>query len=92
NLTKRIESAILSAPLEKGLFFDNDFEYLVFREYPWIRTAQGVLVDLGAKVARMSGSGSTLYGLFDTVPEFETLRERLGDAAIFRCRFIDSVK
>ncbi|MEI7735834.1 MAG: 4-(cytidine 5'-diphospho)-2-C-methyl-D-erythritol kinase [Ferruginibacter sp.] len=42
----------------------NDFEKPVFEKYPVIKTIKQQLYDLGAEYAAMSGSGSTVYGLF----------------------------
>lgn len=43
----------------------NDFEEPVFRKYPEIAAIKDKLYDLGAVYASMSGSGSSVYGIFD---------------------------
>jgi len=42
----------------------NDFEQTVFKQYPVLSNIKQRLLDLGAYYAAMSGSGSTIYGLF----------------------------
>lgn len=44
----------------------NDFEGVVFPEFPEIQRAKEILVKAGAGGALMSGSGSTVFGLFET--------------------------
>jgi 4-diphosphocytidyl-2-C-methyl-D-erythritol kinase len=46
-------------------FFENDFESVVFPTYPEIGAIKDKLIALGAKFASLSGSGSTVYGIFD---------------------------
>jgi 4-diphosphocytidyl-2-C-methyl-D-erythritol kinase len=43
----------------------NDFETPVFEQYPAIARLRDSLYELGAAYAAMSGSGSTVFGLFD---------------------------
>lgn len=50
----------------------NDFERSVFPQHPELAAIKRTLYDMGALYASMSGSGSTMYGLFSRpVPEAE---------------------
>lgn len=44
----------------------NDFEISVFKKYPLIKEIKECLYNQGAHYASMSGSGSAVYGLFDS--------------------------
>ena len=46
-------------------FFENDFEKIVIPAYPEIGSIKNKLLDSGAKFASLSGSGSTVFGIFD---------------------------
>jgi 4-diphosphocytidyl-2-C-methyl-D-erythritol kinase len=64
---------------------ENDFERVVFPEYPELREVKSVLRREGARYASLSGSGSTLYGLFDSAGKAEAVAERMraaGRAAV----------
>ena len=58
-------SEVIKRPIEEwqGLLV-NDFEASVFPRYPEIAATRDRLLDLGATYAAMSGSGSSVYGLF----------------------------
>jgi 4-diphosphocytidyl-2-C-methyl-D-erythritol kinase len=43
----------------------NDFEPVVFAHHPELRDIKRMLIESGARVALLSGSGSGIYGLFD---------------------------
>ena len=42
----------------------NDFENVVFGLHPQLKSIKGKLLRLGARPALMSGSGSSLFGIF----------------------------
>jgi 4-diphosphocytidyl-2-C-methyl-D-erythritol kinase len=45
---------------------ENDFESVVFPKHPAIREVKRALEKAGAKYASLAGSGSTVYGLFES--------------------------
>ena len=47
----------------------NDFELSVFKKFPEIGRIKEILYREGAVYANMSGSGSTVYGIFDKKPD-----------------------
>ncbi|MBC35218.1 MAG: 4-(cytidine 5'-diphospho)-2-C-methyl-D-erythritol kinase [Bacteroidetes bacterium] len=51
----------------------NDFEKSIFLKHPEIGQIKDSLLDLGAVYAAMSGSGSALFGIFDSEPECSEL-------------------
>jgi len=59
---------------------ENDFERVVFPENPELREVKNVLQREGARYASLSGSGSTLYGLYDSANEAEAAAERMRGA------------
>lgn len=62
---------LLSKPLETWKdTVVNDFEASVFPKYPEIAAIKDKLYDMGAVYASMSGSGSSVYGIFDEPVEY----------------------
>ncbi|MGC1536426.1 MAG: 4-(cytidine 5'-diphospho)-2-C-methyl-D-erythritol kinase, partial [Candidatus Sulfotelmatobacter sp.] len=55
----------------------NDFEEVVFPEYPELSEGKSALERAGAKYASLSGSGSTLYGVFASKEAARTAVVRL---------------
>ena len=64
--TKHLTSAVSEdkKPLAHALRLYNSFEAVVFPEYPVLRQIKEHLLRDGATAAMMSGSGSTIFGLF----------------------------
>ena len=50
-------------------FFDNEFESVVFHIHPEIGALKSELLNQGAYFASLSGSGSTVYGIFDSLDQ-----------------------
>ena len=59
---------------------ENDFERVVFPEYPDLREVKRVLQREGALFASLSGSGSTLYGVFASGEEAQDVAGRMSAA------------
>lgn len=57
---------------QQNRLFVNDFEATVFPKHPIIGTIKKRLLETGAFYASMSGSGSTVFGLFKNDPEGST--------------------
>ena len=57
----------------------NDFEAVVALRHPDVATARDGLLRTGARAARMTGSGSTVFGLFDSAPSDADLAALRGE-------------
>jgi 4-diphosphocytidyl-2-C-methyl-D-erythritol kinase len=52
----------------------NDFEGHIFRDHPVIRGVKAELYEHGALYASMSGSGASVFGIFETIPDLDDLK------------------
>jgi 4-diphosphocytidyl-2-C-methyl-D-erythritol kinase len=50
----------------------NDFEDVVFARHPHLRTLRQAFHDAGATIARMTGTGSVVFGVFQDVTDADT--------------------
>jgi 4-diphosphocytidyl-2-C-methyl-D-erythritol kinase len=66
---------LLSDLVRTGI--ENDFERVVFPKYPELRDIKGALERAGSRYTSLSGSGSTLYGLFRSAAEAAKAASRL---------------
>ena len=75
---------IISRPLPSwdGLLV-NDFEPSVFAALPQLWLIKARLLDAGAQYAAMSGSGSTVFGIFDNDKLAESIADTFADCATF---------
>jgi 4-diphosphocytidyl-2-C-methyl-D-erythritol kinase len=70
---------------------ENDFEVPIFAEYPRLGILKQRLYDAGALYAAMSGSGSTIFGLFNTKEEARHGALELADIRNAVARFLPPV-
>lgn len=57
--------------------FENEFEGVLFPEYPELRRLKRALLAAGAQRAQMTGSGSTVFGMFASLPEAQRAGRKL---------------
>jgi 4-diphosphocytidyl-2-C-methyl-D-erythritol kinase len=70
----------------------NDFEEVVFEQYPALRKIKQRLVRAGASAALMSGSGSSLFGLFRDRNRISRAMESLEGNKTFRFSSVSRVR
>jgi len=61
----------------------NDFEEAVFHSSPRLRTLKRKLIKLGANPAMMSGSGSSIFGIFDSQAQVNQAIESFRKETVF---------
>jgi 4-diphosphocytidyl-2-C-methyl-D-erythritol kinase len=76
NLRGLLESSIDNPKILRESL-SNDFEESVFREFTDISNLKQTLLDKGAEVALMSGSGSSVFGFFTSEARAKHLRSEL---------------
>jgi len=82
--SRSLESDILNLPIEQWSdFIHNDFEDSIFPKFPEIKSIKEKLYTKGAVYAAMSGSGSTVFGIFK---KETNLRSEFADCFVFEGR------
>jgi 4-diphosphocytidyl-2-C-methyl-D-erythritol kinase len=70
----------------------NDFEEVVFEQHPELAALKKRLVRAGAAVSLMSGSGSSVYGLFRDRNRIKHALEAVGQKQAFRISLVSRVR
>jgi len=70
----------------------NDFETVVFEQFPQLAGLKQRLRELGAQPAMMSGSGSAIFGLFDTREQVDRARKSIHAEKVFRISLVSRAR
>jgi len=92
NLPLEISALDLASWDSIARFARNDFESHVIKRHPAIAQDLESLRHSGARMAQMTGSGSTIFGVFDAMPNNATLREELTGRVTTTMTSIDVVQ
>lgn len=75
---------IVAMPIEQWKdLLTNDFEESVFAQHPELHDIKNKLYEAGAAYAQMSGSGSSIFGIFKTVPDNASIQNAFGGSKIY---------
>ena len=98
DLTKKGSKRILkhyreeAQALYTGRFeFENDFESVVFSKHPEIENISRLLASNGAQIAMLSGSGPSVFGLFESLESMMNAKAALGSVSGVRCFLCSTV-
>jgi len=87
NLTNEGSNRILNVSRAMEILsreLKNDFEKTVFAAFPEIERVKSKLLELGAKQALLSGSGASVFGIFDNEETRQTAVKALGEETDWR--------
>jgi len=74
---KKVFLENINKPLKLRELLKNDFECTVFKKFPEIAQIKEKLYENGAVFAQMSGSGSSIYGFYNSLEELMASSEEL---------------
>lgn len=72
---KEILLKVINDPLQLQLYFKNDFEDVIFSKFPYLYEIKKRLLNAGAIFSSLSGSGSSIFGIFplnSVLPDFSS--------------------
>lgn len=73
-------------------FCSNDFESVVFRQYPEIGEIRRKLEKFGARLARMTGSGAAVFGVFEDVWSMDRASSALRNETVIPISFVSRAR
>ena len=83
---RQIENHYKFSPVSKPVnwqLFDNDFEYVIGNTYPEIHEIKVALKKGGALFSGLSGSGSTVFGIFDSLQVADMVKKEISHHPTF---------
>ncbi len=84
DIVKKVKS-----PTEFHSYFVNDFEPYLFQHFPKLYVIKQILYNLGASFAGISGSGSTVFGIFESEFDLDKLKFLLPNTDIYITKIIN---
>jgi 4-diphosphocytidyl-2-C-methyl-D-erythritol kinase len=75
-----------------GPLGENDFESVIFDRHPRLKSLKRQLERLGAHPAMLSGSGSALFGIFDSRQALERARRSFKKEKVFPISFVSRAR
>jgi 4-diphosphocytidyl-2-C-methyl-D-erythritol kinase len=73
----RIKTFLEEKPASISRILENDLESVTSDRFPVIETIKHLLLDSGAEGALMTGSGPTVFGVFESLRQAESARDHL---------------
>jgi 4-diphosphocytidyl-2-C-methyl-D-erythritol kinase len=73
-------------------FCSNDFESVVFRQHPQLSAIKRKLKRLGANPALMTGSGSAVFGIFDSPEKLARAKVSFRNQRVFPISFVSRAR
>jgi 4-diphosphocytidyl-2-C-methyl-D-erythritol kinase len=92
SLQNKIDSFLASLWGASGVRGVNDFEEAVFRRHPTLRALKKKLLKLGADPAMMSGSGSSVFAIFDDQAQATRATKIFRKEAVFRVSLVSQAR
>lgn len=78
NFSKKLLKNIHDKNKNEALqYLHNDFENITFKKFPRVKILKKTMIESGARGALMSGSGSTVFGIFNSKSEVLSARKKL---------------